>query len=108
MAEYLPAADWLLACTPWAARTGLAWRRVPPRELDRLWLEFRERFGWFWAERQRQQFNQAAANSHLGITLSWTGGGANDQNNLPDPTSTEKLLRSVLKRFTLDPNGEPG
>jgi len=103
IAVNLPAADWLLACCPWAALLSLAWRQVPPTELDRLWLEFRDRFGWLWAQRQREQFNQAAANGKLGIILTWSGVAWSGYHaTLPDPVLAEKLLRSVLIRFELE------
>jgi len=42
-------------------------------EFDRLWLQFRDRFGLFWSQRIRDQFNRAAANAGWPVLLRWRG-----------------------------------
>jgi hypothetical protein len=75
--ERLPewlAPGWLcLAAAPWAAYVG--WRRAtPPRAaFDRLWWEFRNRYGLVWGQRVREQFNRAAAHAGWPVQLHWFG-----------------------------------
>src|SRR5206468_2905954 len=52
-----------LAASPWTAWVGLA-RPYPPRsEFDRMWLDFRNRYGLVWGQRVREQFNRSAINA---------------------------------------------
>jgi hypothetical protein len=94
---------WLcLGLAPWAGLLG--WRTAPtPRsEFDRLWLDFRNRFGLVWGQRLREQFNNAAANAGWTVTLAWQGllrlaGGVAQQ-----PEEQEAILatlRALLRRF---------
>ncbi len=58
---------------PWLA--WASWRlRWPPRfEHDRLWLDFRDRYGLVWAQRVREQFNRSAGHAGLPFVLRWQG-----------------------------------
>jgi hypothetical protein len=60
-----------LAAAPW-----LAWRAPAPHardQLDRIWFDFRDRFGFVWGSRLRDQFNAAAKNADLPVRLGWRG-----------------------------------
>jgi hypothetical protein len=92
----------LLALGPWLGLALLTWAPQPPGEFDRLWLDFRDRFGLVWGQRLREQFNRAAANASRPVVLRWRG-----LRRLPgapplDPAVGEEIvaaLRALLKRF---------
>jgi hypothetical protein len=97
---------WLcVALGPWLGLLG--WRLGPPprSEFDRLWLEFRTRFGVVWGQRLREQFNNAAAHAGWPVRLTWQGlvqlvGGA-----ALGPQEQEEMLntlRALLRRFGPD------
>lgn len=92
----------LLSFAPWSAWMGLAKRRrqLPGTEFDRLWLAYRDRFGFVWGQRMREQFNRAAHHAGWPVELRWSG-------LHPAMESAELLatLRAVLKRF--GPEEEP-
>jgi hypothetical protein len=93
-AEMLAFGRLLLALSPWLAWLLVSWRR-PVSELDRTWSGFRDRFGFLWAERIRQQFNRSAASAGRNERLGWFGIS-------PQPTEADELLRllkALLKRF---------
>jgi hypothetical protein len=92
----------LLACAPWAAWAGLRWQPSPPSELDGLWLDFRDRYGFVWAQRVREQFNRSAANAGWPVVLRWQGLRLFRGTSLPEPAVQDALLatlRALLKRF---------
>lgn len=102
--------DWLLrimrtfvALAPWVAWVAVS-RPVEARDADRLWVNFRDRYGILWAERVREQFNRSAMHSGLPERLTWFGlrppGMASED-------STE-ILHSLLKRFNSEGSGSPG
>ncbi len=98
-----PGAGWLLALVPWAALGPRSLRR-PRSEFDRLWLEFRDRFGLVWGQRLREQFNRSAAHAGWPVVLGWTGlrpatGGA-----VPECAAQLATLRALLKRFGPPPS----
>lgn len=85
-----------LALAPWAAWLALATRRPTPQvsEFDRLWLAYRDRFGFVWGQRMREQFNRAAHHAGWPVELRWSG--------LHPPSDNAEMLttlRAVLKRF---------
>jgi hypothetical protein len=71
-------------------------------EADRLWLDFRDRFGLVWGQRLREQFNRSVANAGWPVVLRWRG-----LRLLPgvaplSATVQEAIvatLRALLKRF---------
>ena len=98
----------LLSLAPWAAWMGLANRRrqLPgssgESEFDRLWLAYRDRFGFFWGQRMREQFNRAAHHAGWPVVLHWSG--------LHPPTDSPEMLatlRAVLKRFGPEDEEQP-
>jgi hypothetical protein len=93
--------DWPLALAPWAA-FDLFGRTAESSEVDRLWLDFRDRFGAIWALRLSEQFNHAAANAGWPVVLSWHGLQPATRHGLPDPSlqpAVTASLRALLKRF---------
>ncbi len=87
----------LLAVAPWLGLAA-ARRRVPPAdELDREWLDFRDRFGGVWALPAGEQFNRASANAGWGVVLRWTG--ARPSGDAARRAEALAGLRALLKRF---------
>jgi hypothetical protein len=92
----------MVALAPWAAYARIHWQPLPASEVDRLWLQFRNSYGFVWAQRLREQFNQSAKHSDWPVVLRWQGlrviPGA------PPPSSEDRLamlanLRALMKRF---------
>jgi len=97
-------ADLLLGLVPWAA--FLAGRGRPAdSELDRLWLDFRDRFGLVWGQRLREQFNRAVVHAGLRCELGWSGLRCREGAG-PSDAAARAILRSLMKRFG-PPEGEP-
>jgi hypothetical protein len=74
---------------------------VPENEIDRLWLDFRNRFGLVWGQRLREQFNRAALNAGWSVYLAWPGLRRLVLSG-PDTSRPEDILRTLLallKRF---------
>jgi hypothetical protein len=94
---------WLcIGLAPWVGLVGWWAAPAPLSEFDRLWLDFRNRFGAVWGLRMREQFNNAAANAGWPVALSWQGLmrlagetplGAEEQEAIVG------TLRALLKRF---------
>jgi hypothetical protein len=89
---------WLaLALAPWVAY-GEIRRRAPARsEVDRLWLDFRDRFGLVWGQRLREQFNRSAAHAGWPVVLSWQGVRCSSRE--PPREEMTATLRALMKRF---------
>jgi hypothetical protein len=67
------AAALCLAMTPWLGYWSLHRRTAARVDFDNLWLDFRDRFGFVWAQRLREQFNRSAANAGWQVALGWNG-----------------------------------
>jgi hypothetical protein len=70
--------------------------------LDQLWRDFRDRYGWFWGQRVREQYNRGAANAGLPGHLFWHGWELAENEPAPTPAQVEEMLailQSLLKRF---------
>jgi hypothetical protein len=94
---HVPAAWGLLALVPWL---GLLSARVGRGEdFDAVWGRFRDRFGFVWAQRLREQFNRAAANAGWGVHLGWSGLRPTGEGVQPEPERLLATLRALLKRF---------
>jgi hypothetical protein len=115
LAEWLqPFGRLLLAVAPWVAWARCSGNRRFSSEVDRLWLDFRDRFGLVWGQRLREQFNRAVANGGWPVQLRWQGLAVlHASHPAPDPELAANLvglLRALLKRFgpTEDPQLPPG
>jgi hypothetical protein len=92
-----------IAVTPWLAYLATFKRRDPSQCMpDKLWLEFRDRFGFVWAERLREQFNRASVHSGLAVRLGWRGLellNAEKSTNAAVEVEAAGILRSLMRRF---------
>jgi hypothetical protein len=91
----------LLGFSPWVG--WISWKRQTPaeHEIDRLWLDFRNRYGLFWGQRLREQFNAAALNGGWPVYLAWLGLRRLVVSG-PQTVKPEEILatmRALLKRF---------
>lgn len=88
----------LLATVPWIGWSCLRAQGPNLGATDRLWLDFRDSWGLFWAQRVREQFNRAAANAGCPMTLTWSGvrgpGSVDEQ-------KAREILRAILQRFVV-------
>jgi hypothetical protein len=93
------------AVLPWLAYE-VGRRRVPPAsEFDRLWLAFRDRFGLFWGQRLREQFNNAARHAGWPVVLRWQGLRLLPGAARPDREILAEIfvsLGALMKRFGSD------
>jgi hypothetical protein len=98
-----PSGRLLLAVAPWIAWARLSGKRTSACEVDRLWLDFRDRFGLVWGQRLREQFNRAVAHGGWPVQLRWQGLAVLPASGpAPDPelaATLAGLLRALLKRF---------
>jgi hypothetical protein len=93
---------WLLALAPWVALACWRLRGRPASEFDLVWLDFRDRFGFFWAQRTREQFNRSAAHAGWPVILRWHGLRLKKGTTLPAPEVQSEIvatLRAMLQRF---------
>lgn len=92
----------LVLLSPWAA--WICWRRAPAAqsEFDRMWRDFRDRYGLFWSQRVREQFNHAAMHAGWPVRLAWRGLHRTSQMAIgpADQTAMVETLRKALLRFT--------
>ncbi len=94
-----------VTAAPWAGWVN--WRRQPPPlvELDRLWLDFRNRYGLVWGQRVREQFNAAAVHAGWPVFLAWRGLRRTVLVIDPEPGAARDMLetfKALLKRFAPD------
>jgi hypothetical protein len=95
----------LLAVSPWAAWAGL-WRgREGCTKFDSLWLTYRDRFGFAWSQRMREQFNQAIRHAGWPVVLRWQGLEPTAETPPPDSSALLTLLHAVLRRFGPEESG---
>jgi hypothetical protein len=95
----------LLGCAPWAAYGAMQTRPAAPSEFDRLWLDFRDRYGFVWAQRLREQFNRSVAHAGWPVILRWQGLRLLPGSRFPEPAIQEALLDTLgalRKRFTAE------
>lgn len=92
----------LVGCVPWTAWAALTVGGPPPDEFDRLWLAYRDRFGFVWGQRMREQFNNAARHAGWPVVLRWSGLQATASDPPLDSAELLATLRAVLKRFGPD------
>ncbi len=100
------AAGWCVGLAPWFGWLGLWCGPRAASACDRLWRDFRDRYGLVWSQRLRDQFNRAAANARLGVELGWTGlRGATTSAGGPESPAYETLA-ALMKRFGERPGGD--
>jgi len=105
LAEYGPYRQigaFLVAFVPWVAYAALRSQPLGASEFDRLWLDFRNRFGFVWAQRIRDQFHRAAAHGGWPVLLRWQGLRLVPGTAVPDESTQDEIvetLRALLKRF---------
>jgi hypothetical protein len=93
----------LVLLTPWAAWGCWRGRRPAHSQFDRLWLNFRDRYGLLWAQRVRDQFNRAAANADWPVYLAWRGLHRRGSRDAIAPAAQEAMFTALckaLQRFT--------
>jgi hypothetical protein len=92
----------LILVTPWGVWACWRGERSNRSEFDRVWLDFRDRFGLFWAQRVREQFNRAAANAGWPVHLSWRGLHRTVRGMAIVPAEQDAMLETLhaaLQRF---------
>lgn len=84
-------------------------KRAVVRHEDRIWLDFRDSFGAFWAVRIAQRINDSATRYNWGLWLSWTGFtqvefiGLNEGMTSEVTRALRQSMRSLLRRFVSEP-----
>jgi len=81
---------------PWLA--WLAMRRSVDDPFDREWRDFRDRYGFVWGARSRDQFNAATRNANVPLVLEWSG-RSNQPIAAADLDEARAILAKTLKRF---------
>jgi hypothetical protein len=99
----LSEAGWIaLTLTPWVAESCVRGSRTGSSAFDRIWRDFRNRFGLVWGQRVREQFNRSAAHAVWPIVLRWPGLRLLPGKQPPEAaeqTAMVATLRALLKRF---------
>ena len=89
-----------LAAAPWLGL--LARRRGGSHSaFERVWRDYRDRFGFMWGQRAREQFNRAAENAGWAVRLTWGGLERTGKGAVPCEEELLRTLFAVLKRFTV-------
>jgi len=78
---------------------GIARHRRSIFVMDRLWLEFRDRFGAVWALRVAQRFNATAEDRQWPARLTWFGSVNTAGEPMALSAEETKLMRSLMVRF---------
>jgi hypothetical protein len=92
----------LAGISPWLAG-GMALLGKKAGECDRLWRQFRDRFGFLWGQRLREQFNSATRNAGQTFELGWTGLRKTDGSAISqfDQAQGRELLAALTQRFSM-------
>ena len=93
----VPPVTALLALVPWAGYLMLRRPEANPVSVDALWRSFRDRYGFFWAQRLREQFNRSAANQGWSVELGWNG--LRPHGPHPEEPVLLETLQALMKRF---------
>ena len=94
----------------WLAAAGIVLtsvQRAPPADqpYDRLWLDFRDLFGLFWALRLQERVSAVAQSQHWPLYLAWSGlrdSASGAKLGALDPAIEKTLrttMRGLLRRF---------
>ncbi len=89
----------LVSIAPWAAWASFRLRSASGTEFDRLWLAYRDRYGFVWGQRMREQFNRAASHAGWPVVLRWKGLHAMRAEGLPASDALLATLCAVVTRF---------
>jgi hypothetical protein len=83
------------ASVPWIALVSP--NRAAGDDLGNAWRSFRDRLGFVWGERTREQFNRAAENAGLPIRLGWRGvrGTGSDT----EMARAVEIFKRLVRRF---------
>ncbi|GIW78982.1 MAG: hypothetical protein KatS3mg105_0789 [Gemmatales bacterium] len=93
---------WFVALSPWFAWLSLSSRRQSASQFDAVWFDFRDRYGFLWAQRVREQFNNSANHAGWPVVLHWNGLRLRSP---LDPALQDDVLRNLkalLRRFLPD------
>ncbi|MBI1830922.1 MAG: hypothetical protein HYR84_05660 [Planctomycetes bacterium] len=93
------AVDVMLTLSPWLGWTCFALQSAADSEFDRVWLDFRDRWGFVWSQRVQEQFNNAAENAGWPIVLTWRGLEGEDGEAPMEAPDYVETLRKTLQRF---------
>jgi hypothetical protein len=97
-----------LAFVPWVAFTAVRSDTPALSVFDRLWLDFRNRFGFVWAQRLREQFNRSAAHALWPVILRWQGLRLQPLATRPEPATQAEMVETLcalMKRFGPEEEG---
>jgi hypothetical protein len=95
-------APFFVGFVPWIAYVCIQNRPTPSSEFDRLWLDFRDRYGFLWSARLRGQFNNSASNAGWPVVLRWQGLRLQPGTALPVEEAQNEMvttLQALMKRF---------
>ena len=95
--------SFLVSCVPWVAYVSFLSRKPAGSEFDYTWFDFRDRYGFVWAQRVRDQFNRSAAHSAWPVILRWQGLRLKPGAEMPDEKVQQEIvstLKALLKRFS--------
>ncbi len=104
--QALPVGRILVAISPLIAMVQMETRTAPDAEFDRIWRDFRDRYGLVWGRRVQEQFSTAAQNAGWPVVLRWGGIRLKPGASMPDMPVQEEIvatLRALLKRFGVEP-----
>jgi hypothetical protein len=96
---------WGMAFLPWFGYWLLRQKYPLLSEFDRLWLDFRNSFGFVWSQRLREQFNRSASHAGWPVFLSWSGirrTADSRGKNMPNQLEMAATLKALMKRFVDD------
>jgi hypothetical protein len=89
---------WLsLAYVPWLAYWSVEGGQKARSEFDKVWLDFRDRFGFVWGQRLREQFNRSAFHAGWSVVLRWQGLRLRPGSNLPEPPVQAEMLETLRR-----------
>jgi hypothetical protein len=92
----------LVPLAAWVGMIGMFAGRRAADPVNAMWFSFRDRYGLFWGQRTREQFNLAARHAKWPLRLTWQGvrrERGTDGLASPDRAVMLELLQSILKRF---------
>jgi hypothetical protein len=92
----------IVSLAPWVGFAGIRKRRAEVSEFDRVWRDFRDRFGLVWGQRLREQFNRSATHAGWPVHLTWQGLRRRSGTTALGHVSESDLLATLgalMKRF---------